>query len=398
MSRALSAALLAQIIANQLRPVVFYEGTFNSGTLRLWSGLTDISWNDVTWRGAGDLLSVSEVSESAEIRADGLTLSLSGLNDDIISAALGQGQRLPGKVWIGALGREGYLSLPGSALNYASTPDSVANSITGDSSMVVEIVPDDYTPAASQYLMAKSASPANMAQTFFLKSTGHLGFSWLVSVPTIISVESTASYTADLGRFVRVDHDVNNGAGGNTVTFYTSHDEVTWTQLGSAVVTAGTTSVFNSSAVLEIGSNNSGFASRFAGKIYSAKLYNGIMGTPVCVFNPSADGNRGNTSLTSSATGEVWTVNQFSSPRAEIIMDDAVVIADPFLAFEGRLDVPDIIDDGETCTVTVSYESRLIDLERPRERRITHEDQQIDYPGDRFREYVAGLQDQVIIW
>ena len=74
------------------------------------------------------------------------------------------------------------------------------------------------------------------------------------------------------------------------------------------------------------------------------------------------------------------------------------VIADPFLAFEGRLDVPDIIDDGETCTVTVSYESRLIDLERPRERRITHEDQQIDYPGDRFREYVAGLQDQVIVW
>lgn len=74
------------------------------------------------------------------------------------------------------------------------------------------------------------------------------------------------------------------------------------------------------------------------------------------------------------------------------------IIADPLLSFEGRLDVPEIDDSAETCSVSISYESRLIDLERARERRITHEDQQIDYSGDRGRENVAALQDKVVVW
>jgi hypothetical protein len=74
------------------------------------------------------------------------------------------------------------------------------------------------------------------------------------------------------------------------------------------------------------------------------------------------------------------------------------VIADPKLAFEGRLDVVDIDEPGNTCTVSVTYESRLADLLTPRERRYTHEDQQIDFPGDMGFEFVAGLQDKVLNW
>ena len=74
------------------------------------------------------------------------------------------------------------------------------------------------------------------------------------------------------------------------------------------------------------------------------------------------------------------------------------VIADPYLAFTGRLDVPVIEDSGATATISVSYESRLIDLERPRGRRYTHEDQQIDYPTDLGFQYVSTLQDTQITW
>ena len=74
------------------------------------------------------------------------------------------------------------------------------------------------------------------------------------------------------------------------------------------------------------------------------------------------------------------------------------VIADPYLAFQGRLDVPAIDDGGETATISISYESRLVDLERPRERRYTPEDLQIDYADDRGFEYVAALQDVSISW
>lgn len=74
------------------------------------------------------------------------------------------------------------------------------------------------------------------------------------------------------------------------------------------------------------------------------------------------------------------------------------VIADPFLAFWGRLDVPSIEDAGETCVVRITYESRLIRLQTPNERRYTHEDQQIDFAGDLGFEYVEDPQDKRIIW
>jgi len=69
------------------------------------------------------------------------------------------------------------------------------------------------------------------------------------------------------------------------------------------------------------------------------------------------------------------------------------VIADPALAFIGRLDLPDIEDAGTTCNITIAYENRLRDLERPRELRYTHESQQRLYPGDLGFEYVPSLQE-----
>lgn len=74
------------------------------------------------------------------------------------------------------------------------------------------------------------------------------------------------------------------------------------------------------------------------------------------------------------------------------------IVADPILQFEGRLDVPAIEDGPDTATISISYESELIDLERARERRYTPEDQAIDYPGDLGFAYVAALQDAQITW
>ena len=74
------------------------------------------------------------------------------------------------------------------------------------------------------------------------------------------------------------------------------------------------------------------------------------------------------------------------------------VIADPVMAFAGRLDVPTIMDGAERCEIQITYESRLIDLNRAREWRYTHESQQQISPGDRGFEYVAGLQEREIRW
>lgn len=93
-------------------------------------------------------------------------------------------------------------------------------------------------------------------------------------------------------------------------------------------------------------------------------------------------------------------VQQGDQGRIWIGLLDAsgAIIVDPVLLASGRMDVPTITDDIDTCTIEVSYEGRLIDLQRAREWRYTHESQQQIYAGDRGFEYVASLQDKEIIW
>jgi len=183
MARELTAGMQAEVQAASLRPVVFYEGEFASGTLRLWSGLGTKSWNGQSWLAAGNLLGISEIAETAEIRSVAFTCSLSGNISALIAIALAEARLgKPGKVWFGTLDASG------------------------------------------------------------------------------------------------------------------------------------------------------------------------------------------------------------------------AVTADPYLAFSGRLDVPTIDDAGAACTIAIRYESRLADLQRSRERRWTHDDQQIDHPGDRFFEYQEGLVGQVLLW
>lgn len=70
---------------------------------------------------------------------------------------------------------------------------------------------------------------------------------------------------------------------------------------------------------------------------------------------------------------------------------------DPYLLFDGFIDVCPSEDSGDSCTISVKLEKELIDA-RARGRRYTHEDQQIDYPGDLGFEFVAGLADKQVTW
>ena len=77
---------------------------------------------------------------------------------------------------------------------------------------------------------------------------------------------------------------------------------------------------------------------------------------------------------------------------------DWELVADPELVFAGLLDVPRITEDGETATISITYESQLIDLQRSREWRYAHESQQQIAPGDRGFEFVTSIQDIDIKW
>lgn len=74
------------------------------------------------------------------------------------------------------------------------------------------------------------------------------------------------------------------------------------------------------------------------------------------------------------------------------------LLNDPVKIFQGYMDVMSIYEGGDTSTVSVTCESKVADLLKAREWRYTHEDQQIDYPGDLGLEFVNDLQDKELVW
>ena len=80
------------------------------------------------------------------------------------------------------------------------------------------------------------------------------------------------------------------------------------------------------------------------------------------------------------------------------VISSGAVVSDPYLVFDGRMDVMTIEDAGDTASISLSAESRLIDLERSRVRRYTNSDQQNQFPGDTCLRFVADLQDKEIAW
>ena len=94
-------------------------------------------------------------------------------------------------------------------------------------------------------------------------------------------------------------------------------------------------------------------------------------------------------SIKSGKAGSLWLA----------ILDDAgAIVGTPYPLRRGRFDTDTISFDGEQCVITVQYEGLLATLDRPRERRWTNEDQQIDYPNDKGFVFVPELQDRTLIW
>jgi len=74
------------------------------------------------------------------------------------------------------------------------------------------------------------------------------------------------------------------------------------------------------------------------------------------------------------------------------------LIDTPEIVFSGLTDVPAIDEGPDRSSIALTAENRLIDLDRPRVRRYTQEDQKIDYPDDLGFEYVQSLQDAKLFW
>lgn len=201
---------------------------------------------------------------------------------------------------------DAFVQLPGTSGNYVSTPDAAALDIVGDIDIRAKIAMDDWTPAADTSIVSKYTTTGNQrSYSLQVLTTGALNLQWSEDGTAQISKTSTANLSAlanGATKWIRATLDVDNGAVGNDVKFYTSDDGTTWTQLGTTVTTAAVTSIFASTAVLELGSRTAGTAGNMAGKIFEAEVLSGIGGTSVA--HPVAT-----SSSVTDATPRTWTVN-----------------------------------------------------------------------------------------
>ena len=201
------------------------------------------------------------------------------------------------------------LLLPGTSGNYASTPDTAVLDIVGDIDIRVDTTPNSWTPAAASALLSKWAGGGFRSYLLNLTTTGTIQLAWSADGGLSIARESTVSVPITVGRLsLRATLDVDNGAAGHTVTFYTGPTvDGPWTQLGTPVVTAGITSIFSSSSPVEIGSHTGGTASLLAGYVHGAQIYNGIAGTAVAT--PNFDIQPPGTTVFVDSVGRTWTIN-----------------------------------------------------------------------------------------
>ena len=110
MSRTLTSGMLGVTTADVVRPAYFVRMVFDSSVLNIWNGIGDLAYGGNTYTGTGDLLSISQITETSDIQASGINVSLTGIKESFIAMAKDQDyQGRPLTVSLGAFDASGSL-------------------------------------------------------------------------------------------------------------------------------------------------------------------------------------------------------------------------------------------------------------------------------------------------
>lgn len=165
-----------------------------------------------------------------------------------------------------------------SGTNGATSPDSVALSFTGDFDIKVRASAANWQTGSFAFA-GKWQAAGQFSYLLQLVGAGSLRLFTSADGTTQLQHTSTTalpsgSFTANSMWWVRATMDVNDGAGNRVVKFYYSSDGTTWTQLGTTVTTAGATTIFDGTSVLEIGTRSGNQADWWNGTISRVLIQN----------------------------------------------------------------------------------------------------------------------------
>jgi hypothetical protein len=224
----------------------------------------------------------------------------------------------------------GHIYFPGTAGNSLTTPDSAALDILGDICIVARIQPSAWTSTAKQTIVSKLNTAGNQRSwAFSIDLNGTLELLWsadgTTAGPQPNSLGGLAGFSTTTPLYVAAVLDVDNGAGAYQTAFYTSSDGTSWSALGGPLApVAGVTSLFNSSAALNIGGINNGAFQLFGGNISYVSVRSGcgpgatVGGTEVFRIDSSSIAAAGASTITAN-TGQTVTINRSGSPGTTVV-------------------------------------------------------------------------------
>ena len=140
MSRSLSSGMQAVSTADVVRPIFLVRMVFDSGEtpneLNLWSGVGDLTYDSETYTGVGDLLNISAVTETSDMQASGINVTLTGVKSSLVVIAKDhEYQGRPITVMLGAFDASGDLVADPTVI-FAGFMDTMTIAESGETSTI----------------------------------------------------------------------------------------------------------------------------------------------------------------------------------------------------------------------------------------------------------------------
>lgn len=295
--------------------------------------------------------------------------SASLVRDDgrVLSDLTGNGRHMrPGGIGAPAYLDGNALVLPGLADNHASAPDEAALDITGDIDIRFAGTVDNLSKAAQQTMVSKWAVGQN---SFILNvhSDQRLRLAWGNAAGAVFAQYATVNITAVATNnsllLARATLDVDNGASGYEVKFYTKQSSLAnahsdllsdegWGQLGTTAVGGAPTNIKATTTVVSVGSIRESTQAPLAGKALAAVIKDGIGAAGTTVLDVDFSDGVPNAPTLLAKTGQTVTINKTAITTTN----------DPRrLAYTGEryLFVDGVLNSGAVNSVSVPDEAAL---------------------------------------
>lgn len=219
--------------------------------------------------------------------------------------------------------RSGNSAVNGLVLNGATgqyaTSNAPATLLTGDLDIRFFASLASWAPAVECGLLNRGNIGGAYSWLVYLKTDGKLLIQWKNGSGVQKSATSSVAVgaAAYANKWVRIVLDVDNGASGSDVLFYTSDDGSTWTPLGTTQTVGSTAGLSAGTSYVQIGAGDSAYEP-CTGIVYRAQIYNGIAGTLVFDANFTTQAKLATSFTESSANAATVTINTSGDLGARI--------------------------------------------------------------------------------